>query len=604
MLFARLEMKKQWMGLLLAGALLLSSCTSSSKDKAVLTAAVPTAAAPVAGAQVASSTGASGDLAAGSVAGPVAIAQAGAPGAGGAAAANGSTAGGSAPVSGNGVLPGGDVATTQQVAGGSAAGGQAAYTPSAWAVAHPGDYLYVRGGYGSVSQGLALLNAATGAHEQDLPVAMPAADWSVLYRVDVDGQNVETKVSALDPTAGPDAAPLRMRTIEGLYTLPGPGLPGTSDGLSPNGQWLALAEASNGQDTSSYARFSGLAGRFVVLDTAFSGPVRGVILDGNYRFFAISNDGNSLYLLENAPQQASQLGRNRWQLRVFDVKKGQMVEGPLSDQTGKTVALGTRQPATPLSSGRWLYTLGVNDKGDQAVYGLDLDNRQVRSLDVGPVAVTGAATGSATGSQGGGGAGGSAGSSGGANGFPQAGGQRAGGQAFAAQFGRQLLASGDGKTLYLVDNSASGSVMEIDATMFKVQRNQAFVLPNAAPAPQLSPTAGATPGARSRSGASGFGGRGRLALREAMLSPDGATLWLPGSGGLAAINTSDLQLRGLYLPDVGVESIAFSPDGARLYALSAEQGKIIRLDAQTGTRQGEIGYVDQPYALLHVLTNR
>jgi DNA-binding beta-propeller fold protein YncE len=228
----------------------------------------------------------------------------------------------------------------------------------------------------------------------------------------------------------------------------------------------------------------------------------------------------------------------------------------------------------------------------------------VRSLDVGPVAVTGAATGSATGSQGGGGAGGSAGSSGGANGFPQGGGQRAGGQAFAAQFGRQLLASGDGKTLYLVDNSASGSVMEIDATMFKVQRNQAFVLPNAAPAPQLSPTAGATPGARSRSGASGFGGRGRLALREAMLSPDGATLWLPGSGGLAAINTSDLQLRGLYLPDVGVESIAFSPDGARLYALSAEQGKIIRLDAQTGTRQGEIGYVDQPYALLHVLTNR
>jgi len=138
------------------------------------------------------------------------------------------------------------------------------------------------------------------------------------------------------------------------------------------------------------------------------------------------------------------------------------------------------------------------------------------------------------------------------------------------------------------------------------------MLPDAAPAPQPSPTAsaaagataGATPGAESRSGVSGFGARGRLALREAMLSPDGATLWLPGSGGLAAINTSDLQLRGLYLPDVGVESIAFSADGARLYALSAEQGKIIRLDARTGARQGEIGYIDQPYALLHVLTNR
>jgi hypothetical protein len=597
MSFARLQMKKQWMYLLLAGVLLLSSCTSSSKDKAVATAAVPTAAAPT-------MAPLAGDL----VAGPVAIAQAGAAGAEGAAAASISTAGGSAPLSDSAGQPAGDVATTQQAAGGlapagsvtaaTAAGGAvAAHVSSTWAVAHPGDYLYVQGGYGSASPGLALLNALTGAHEQDLPSAIPVPDWSVLYRVDVDGQNVETKVSALEPTAGPDAAPLRTRTIEGLYTLPGPGLPGTSGGLSPNGQWLALAEASNGRDTNSYARFSGLAGRFVVLDTAFAGPVHGVILDGNYRFFAISNDGNSLYLMENAPQQNSQPGRNRWQLRVFDLQKGQMVEGPLSDQTGQTVAVGARQPAMPLSSGGRLYTLGVNDKGDQAVYALDLDSRQVRSLDVGPVPVIAG--------QGGGG-------TGGPNGSLQGGGPRVGGQAFGAQFRRQLLASGDGKTLYLVDNSASGSVMEIDATALKMQRSQSFMLPNAAPAPQPSPTASATAGAAasatplagSRFGVSGFGARGRLALSEAMLSPDGATLWLPGSRGLAAINTSDLQVRALYLPEVGVESIAFSPDGARLYALSAEQGKIIRLDPQTGARQGEIGNVDRPYALLHVLTNR
>jgi hypothetical protein len=601
-------MKKQWMGLLLAGALLLSSCRSASKEKVAPTAAVRTAAPPAA--DQASPAGASGVQAAGRVArapaGPPAVAQAGAPGAEGAAVVGGSAASGSAPLPGNGVLPGGDLPTTQQAAGGQ----ETAQTPSAWAVAHPGDYLYVRGGYGSVSQGLALLNAATGTHEQDLSIAIPTVDWSMLYRVAVDGQNVETKVCALAPATGPDAAPLRTRTIEGLYTLPGPGLPGTSGGLSPNGQWLALAEASNGQDTTSYARFSGLASRFVVLDTAFSGPVRGVILDANYRFFTISNDGNSLYLLENAPQQDSQLGRNRWQLRVFDVKKGQMVEGPLSDQTGKTVTLGMRQPATPLSSGGRLYTLGVNDKGNQAVYELDLNNRQVRSLDLGPLTVTGGQVGGTGG--GANTAGGVAGSPDGANGYAQVGGQRAGGQVLAAQFGRQLVARGDGKTLYLVDNSANGSVMEIDATTLKVRRSQSFTLPDVAPAPQPSPTpdatAGATvratPGAGSRFGVSGFGARGHLALREATLSPDGATLWLPVSRGLAAINTSDLQVHALYLQGVGAESIAFSPDGARLYALSIELGQIIRLDARTGAQQGEIGYVDQPYALLHVMTNR
>ena len=73
---------------------------------------------------------------------------------------------------------------------------------------------------------------------------------------------------------------------------------------------------------------------------------------------------------------------------------------------------------------------------------------------------------------------------------------------------------------------------------------------------------------------------------------------------LVVIYTSDLQVHALYLPGVPVESVASSPDGTRLYVLSAGLAKIFQLDARSGARQVEIGYADQPYALLHVMTNR
>ena len=73
---------------------------------------------------------------------------------------------------------------------------------------------------------------------------------------------------------------------------------------------------------------------------------------------------------------------------------------------------------------------------------------------------------------------------------------------------------------------------------------------------------------------------------EAVVSPDGKTLFALGARGLLVIDTSDLTLRGRYLPEMMLSSVALSADGARLYTVSAEQSKIIQLDTATGATLG------------------
>jgi len=61
-----------------------------------------------------------------------------------------------------------------------------------------------------------------------------------------------------------------------------------------------------------------------------------------------------------------------------------------------------------------------------------------------------------------------------------------------------------------------------------------------------------------------------------------------------------LTLRGRYLPDWALDGIAISPDSARLYAASAAQGKIVRLDPAAGTIAAEVPLAGQPSGLVRV----
>ncbi|HEX9369457.1 MAG TPA: hypothetical protein VF897_00550, partial [Roseiflexaceae bacterium] len=95
-----------------------------------------------------------------------------------------------------------------------------------------------------------------------------------------------------------------------------------------------------------------------------------------------------------------------------------------------------------------------------------------------------------------------------------------------------------------------------------------------------------------------------LPVGEAVVSPDGKTLFALGARGLLVIDTSDLTLRGRYLPDLMLSSVALSADGARLYIVSAEQSKIIQLDTATGATLAEISGARQPSGVLRVETQK
>ena len=149
----------------------------------------------------------------------------------------------------------------------------------------------------------------------------------------------------------------------------------------------------------------------------------------------------------------------------------------------------------------------------------------------------------------------------------------------------------DGSKLYAA-NGALGVVAELDTAQLKVRRTAALPLPTASSRPLTTLARWLVPAAEAK----------RIPVGGVALSPDEQTLYALGEKGLLAINTSDFSLRGRYLEDWTIDSVALSPDGARLYAVSAERGTIVRLDAATGTGQTIVTGVDRPWGVLRVET--
>lgn len=419
------------------------------------------------------------------------------------------------------------------------------------ATARSGDTLFVRGGFGGQYRGLAVVDGGSGKAELNLPPGIPAPDWSTFYVV--VRENGVTAVRAYDPFASPDTPPEREQKVIGDYQLPGTGLSDVSGGLSPDGHWLVLSGMPSQEQSGNFSRNGGLSDQFVVMDTALAGGARGLILHDRYRFLAISNDGQFLYLLGFAGGQ----GRGSSQVHVYDLQKSQLLSQPLVDSTGVTVTFGFNLSSLPSADGQWLYSLDGGN-GGPVLYALNLNSRQVQRLALPLVGDS---------------------------------------LSFAAQARALLTGSADGKSLYVV-NSFAGSIIEVDTASFTVRRTHALPLRGSATVRPTPDSASPFRGDAVR-GNGGF----RFGFRAAVLSPDGGTLYVSGDTGVAAIDISDLSLTGLYLAGIPIESLAFSGDGARLYAMSGEQGKIVKLNPQTGATEGELADLGQQAASLHVVTN-
>jgi DNA-binding beta-propeller fold protein YncE len=75
-------------------------------------------------------------------------------------------------------------------------------------------------------------------------------------------------------------------------------------------------------------------------------------------------------------------------------------------------------------------------------------------------------------------------------------------------------------------------------------------------------------------------GVGMDAVPAAAVSPDGATLYVAGAGGVVAMDTRSLAVKGRWLQSEPITGLAFSADGSWLYAIG-RHSEFLRIDPRT-----------------------
>jgi len=406
------------------------------------------------------------------------------------------------------------------------------------------DRLFVRDGYGTTTNRLSVVDARSGTRLQDVSLGAPAPDWSVLYTTQEDAK--QTIVRALNPLTGQT---IRETSVSGHYSLPEVGIAGTFGGLSPNGKWLAL-ETKPGY-TSDATNTSQARSDLTVLDTAFAQPPKRVELSGNFAFDAVSNDGASLYLIETLPRDSASTPGLGYKVRLYDLTTGVLQPGVVVDKTAIAETMsGTRHSSIISTDGQWVYSLYLNQAKGPFIHMLNLDGRFAICVFL----------------------------------------PTTGKEDFEKQLLWSLAQTKDGRSLYAV-NGALGIVADVDPAQLSVRRSVTIPTTTAS-RPDVVARIGTwlLPHASAK----------RILSGGATLTPDGRTLFIIAEQGLLAVNTADLTVRGRALADWPLDSITASPDGARLYAVSAAKGKLLLLDATTGKMIKEIAGASHPWSILGV----
>ena len=384
---------------------------------------------------------------------------------------------------------------------GSAAQDQSSATTSSPAVARPNDVL-VLGGAGGTS-----VISASGQVISDLGQVIGAPGWTIAFATDVDAAG-NTAVRMIDARSGKTT---RTTPLSGRWT-PVAGYGNGPSGLSPNGRWLVLADPRSDRTA------------FELLD--MSGPTqpKHIEIPGRYAFDAVSDDGQSLFLVER-------MEGTKYRVRVADVQSGLLMPGSIIDvkQAATTadangVMNGSYTTATAGPSGEWYFSVYQHPTQGAYIHALNTRARYAECILDLPT-------------------------------FGKAGAVEMAKQPFwSLALGQQQSMA----RLYAV-NGALGQVALVDPYEIKVKRSATFKVPVPAPGPAaFAPHDGAA------------------------VSPDGYRLYALGEKGIFVIDTTDLSLRATFAQGAAFRGLAVSPDNATLYALAADGRSVAVLDARTG----------------------
>jgi hypothetical protein len=385
---------------------------------------------------------------------------------------------------------------------GSAVQDQSSATTSSPAVTRASDVLVLSG-----ANGTAVIDAS-GQVRANLGQVIGAPGWTVAFAADVDTAG-NTGVRIIDARTGKTT---RTAQLTGRWSpISGYGAKNGPSGLSTNGRWLVLADPRTDRTA------------FEIIDTNSPAQPKHLEIPGRYAFDAVSDDGESLFLVER-------LDGTQYRVRAADVRSGLLVPGSVIDVKQATTAdengvmNGSYTTAAAGPSGEWYFSVYLHPTKGPYIHALNTHTRIAECILDLPT-------------------------------FGKAGAVEMAKQPFwsLALGERQSMAR-----LYAV-NGALGQVALVDPYEIKVKQTATFKVPVPAPGPVVfAPQNGAA------------------------VSPDGYRLYALGEKGIFVIDTTDLSLRATFAQGAAFRGLAVSPDNATLYALAADGSTVAVLDARTG----------------------
>ena len=279
------------------------------------------------------------------------------------------------------------------------------------------------------------------------------------------------------------------------------------------------------------------ATHLLIVDTSYKQAAKRIDMEGYFQFDAVSNDGQRIYLIEY-------LSSNSYHVRDLNVGSGQLDPTIIVDKSdGNAAMAGLRLSGVPSRDGQWLYSVYIREHQGGFIHALNLQGNIAICIDL----------------------------------------PGSGYASSEAGFHWSLAMSADGSHLYAA-NGAIGVVADLDT------RNGFPDLIRTARIATSTQSAGLIQGVEAK----GFGSNG------AVVTPDGKTLVTLGVQGVTWIDTASLQATDHQLTDWTVWSIALSPNGDYLYAVS--DGGMIAEISMTGSHAASTfaGGPGQPMAVLRV----
>ena len=265
--------------------------------------------------------------------------------------------------------------------------------------------------------------------------------------------------------------------------------------------------------------------RFAVL--AQGEAARILELSGSLEFDTISPDGSVLYVVEHLPGPPD----GHYQVRAVDVPTGSMREGVIVDKRNIGESMGGWAITQARHGNGVVFTL-YQGAEHPFIHALNSVEAWAICLDL-PA-------------------------------------QGLNDREAALDWG--LAQSPDGRSVFAV-NATLGLVAAIDPGELTVRQTAYFDAPRAAGGISLAK----------------FGHQeGGPVGRRVVASPDGSTLYAAGAGGIVRIETGHLTVTGRLAEGAAIDALALTPDGSTLFALLHADGRIVKLDAASGTVVGQV----------------